>query len=44
MTREIPVRTPSTKSETEKPEYSKWVKRQIRIPIPIEIMPIDKAA
>jgi hypothetical protein len=33
---------PSMKSETEKPEYSKYVKRPTRIPIAKDIMPIDK--
>jgi len=43
MTKDIPVRTPSTKAEIEKPEYSKFVKRPTRIPMARDIMPIDKA-
>jgi len=40
----MPVRTPSTKAEIEKPEYSKFVKRPTRNPIARDIMPIDKTA
>ena len=40
MTKDKPTRTPSTKSVTENPKYSKCKKRPIKIPKAIDIMPI----
>jgi hypothetical protein len=41
ITKEIPIRTPSIKSVIEKPEYSKYKKRPIRMPIAIDTIPTD---